>query len=151
MCMCKEWIVKKMYVTRPLSMYRRNASTMEVPTPDAPYSGYLVVTDEEAEAEGSFCWGLCQRSKVKRLPFPQDKVFTIVHSSDHYRTSTIKVVFIPVPDQPLSSNRYFVIRANGRYKGYVFIYICICMFTYMMNYMPWLYFFVSLWLIIFTF
>ncbi|KAI9083375.1 hypothetical protein K1719_034589 [Acacia pycnantha] len=106
-----------MYVTRPLSMYRRSPATMEVPAPDAPYSGYLVITDEEAEAEDSYCWGLCRRNKVKKLPFPQDKIFTIVHSSERYRNSAIKVVFIPVPDQPLSSNRYFVIRANGKHKG----------------------------------
>ncbi|XP_028778043.1 uncharacterized protein LOC114734589 [Neltuma alba] len=106
-----------MYVTRPLSMYRRSPSAMEVPTPDAPYSGYLVITDEEADAADSYCWGLCRRGKVKKLPFPQDKIFTIVHSSEHYRDYAVEVVFIPVPDQPLSSNRYFVIRANGRHKG----------------------------------
>lgn len=98
-------------------MYRSNPSTMEVPPPDAPYSGYLVITDEDADAEDRYCWGLCRRNKVKKLPFPQDKIFTIVHWSEHYRTSAVKVAFIPVPDQPLSSNRYYIVRANGRHKG----------------------------------
>ncbi|XP_061353638.1 uncharacterized protein LOC133298386 [Gastrolobium bilobum] len=106
-----------MYVTRPLSMYRRSPSTLEIPTPDAPYSGYLVITDEEAEAEDTCCWRLCRRKKVKKLPFPQDKFFSITHASEYQQTSDTKVWFLPVPDQPLSSNRYYVIRAKGRNKG----------------------------------
>ncbi|KAL1291799.1 hypothetical protein HN51_060310 [Arachis hypogaea] len=106
-----------MYVTRPLSMYRRSPSTLEVATPDAPYSGYLVITDEEAEAEDACCWRLCRRKNVKRLPFPQDKIFRVSHSSEYQQTSDTKVWFVPVPNHPLSSNRYYIIRARGRYKG----------------------------------
>ncbi|KAJ7974219.1 DUF1262 family protein [Quillaja saponaria] len=106
-----------MYVTRPLSMYRKSPSTMSIQPLDAPYSGYLVITDEEAEAEDSYCWGTCKHKKVKKLPFPQDKILTVYHSSEYERTSATKVWFIPVPNQPLSSNRYYVIRAKGKYKG----------------------------------
>lgn len=111
-----------MYVTRPLSMYRRSPSTLSMPPPDGPYSGYLVITDEEAEAEDTCCWRLCRRKKVKKLPFPQDKIFSVTHASEYEQTSSTKVWFLPVPDHPLASNRYYVIRAKGRQKGYV----CLC-------------------------
>ncbi|KAK4542842.1 hypothetical protein RGQ29_033174 [Quercus rubra] len=106
-----------MYVTRPLSMYRKSPSTLSTKPPDAPYSGYLVITDEEAEAQDTFCWGLCKRKKVKKLPFPQDRILTIVYSPEYGETTATKVLFIPVLDKPLSSNRYYVIRAKGKYKG----------------------------------
>ncbi|PON45862.1 hypothetical protein TorRG33x02_327760 [Trema orientale] len=110
-----------MYVTRPLSMYRKSPSTLEMKPPDGPYSGLLVVTDEEADAQDTFCWGqswgLCKRKNVKKLPFPQDKILTIVYTSEYHETTTTNVWFIPVPDQPLSSNCYYVIRAKGRHKG----------------------------------
>jgi hypothetical protein len=108
-----------MYVTRPLSMYRESPSTLSMEPPDAPYSGYLVITDEEAEAQDSFCWGICKRKKVKKLPFPQDKFLTIIHSSEYGETKATKVWLLPVLDKPLSTNRYYVIRAKGKYKGYV--------------------------------
>ncbi|KAG2709989.1 hypothetical protein I3843_04G004400 [Carya illinoinensis] len=108
-----------MYVTRPLSMYRKSPITLSEQPPDAPYSGYLVITDEEAEAADSFCWGICKRKRVKKLPFPQDKILTIFYSSEYGETTTTKVLFIPVLDKPLSSNRYYVVRAKGQYKGKV--------------------------------
>ncbi|PQM39380.1 uncharacterized protein Pyn_14346 [Prunus yedoensis var. nudiflora] len=106
-----------MYVTRPLSMYRKSPSTLSIKPPDAPHSGYMVITDEEAESKGTSCWGLCKRGKVKKLPFPQDKILTIVYTSEYQEATMTKVWFIPVLDQPLSSNCYYVIRANGRHKG----------------------------------
>ncbi|RDY06549.1 hypothetical protein CR513_09443 [Mucuna pruriens] len=106
-----------MYVTRPLSMYRRSPSTLSIPPPDGPYSGYLVITDEEAEAEDMCCWRLYRRKKVNKLPFPQDKIFSITHASEYQQTSNTKVWFLPVPDHPLASNRYYVIRAKGKQKG----------------------------------
>ncbi|CAI8594183.1 unnamed protein product [Vicia faba] len=109
-----------MYVTRPLSMYRKSPSTSEIPPPDAPYSGYLVITDEEAEDEDTCCWRMCRRKNVKRLPFPQDKTFSVFHPSENEQASSIKVWFLPVPDHALSSNRYYVIRAKGRHKGKVY-------------------------------
>lgn len=119
-----------MYVTRPLSMYRRSPSTLSIPPPDAPYSGYLVITDEEAEAEDACCWRLFRRKRVKKLPFPQDKIFSITHGSEYEQTSNTKVWFLPVPDHPLSSNRYYVIRAKGRNKGYVSQWIALLFCPY---------------------
>ncbi|KAL6139961.1 hypothetical protein ACLB2K_058262 [Fragaria x ananassa] len=106
-----------MYVTKSLSMYRKSPNTLSIQPPDAPYSGHLVVTDEEAEAQDSCCWGICKREQIKQLPFPQDKILTVVYTSDYQEATTTKVWFIPVLDQPLSSNCYYVIKANGRHKG----------------------------------
>ncbi|KAK3212137.1 hypothetical protein Dsin_016843 [Dipteronia sinensis] len=108
-----------MYVTRPLSLYRNFPSSLSIEPHEAggPYSGFLVITDEEAEAKDTFCWGTCKLRGVKRLPFPQDKVVSVVHSSDIQETIVTKVWFIPLLDQPLSSNRYYVVRAKGKYKG----------------------------------
>ncbi|GLT41184.1 hypothetical protein SLA2020_152670 [Shorea laevis] len=106
-----------MYVTRPLSLYRDSPTALEEQPPAGPYSGYLVITDEEAEAQDTFCFGACKRKAVERRPFPQDRIVNIVHFSEIEGTMVTKVWFIPVLDQPLSSNRYYVIRAKGRYKG----------------------------------
>ncbi|XVE53110.1 hypothetical protein DITRI_Ditri02bG0178100 [Diplodiscus trichospermus] len=107
-----------MYVTRPLSLYRKSPSALEAEPPaEGPYSGYLVIKDEAAEEQDTFCFGACKRKGVEKLPFPQDKLLNVVHSSDVEETMVTRVWFIPVLDQPLSSNRYYVIRAKGRYKG----------------------------------
>lgn len=117
----KAHTTRKMYVTRSLSMYRKSPNTLSLHPPDAPYSGHLVVTDEEAEAQDSCCWGICNREQIKQLPFPQDKILTVVYTSEYQEATTTKVWFIPVLDQPLSSNCYYVIKANGRHKGYALI------------------------------
>lgn len=119
-------------------MYRRSPSTLSMPPPDGPYSGYLVITDEEAEAEDTCCWRLCRRKKVKKLPFPQDKIFSVTHASEYEQTSSTKVWFLPVPDHPLASNRYYVIRAKGRQKGKAYkcsreADIVTCCFTDILN------------------
>ncbi|MBA0846014.1 hypothetical protein Goarm_022513 [Gossypium armourianum] len=107
-----------MYVTRPLSLYRKSPNALEdEPPAEGPYSGYLVITDEEAEEQDTFCFGAIKRKAVEKLPFPQDKMLNVVHSSDVEETMVTRVWFIPVLDQPLSSNHYYVIRAKGRYKG----------------------------------
>ncbi|XP_059651103.1 uncharacterized protein LOC132298750 [Cornus florida] len=112
-----------MYMTRPLSVYRNCPSALSIQAPEAPFSGYLVVRDEESEAQDTFCWGVLKTKRVTKLPFPQDQILKVVHSSEHEgQTSVTKVWFIPVLDQPLSSNRYYVIRAKGKYKGKV----CAC-------------------------
>lgn len=108
-----------MYVTRPLSLFRNSPSSLSIEPQEGPYSGFLVITDEEAEAADTYCWGACKLRGIKRLPFPQDKILSVVHSSDIEETVVTKVWFIPVLDQPLSSNLYYVVRAKGRYKGYV--------------------------------
>ncbi|KOM46043.1 hypothetical protein LR48_Vigan06g134900 [Vigna angularis] len=98
-----------MYVTRPLSMYKRNPGALSEP-PAGPNSGYLVIFDEEAQTYS--CFGLCKDSTISDLPFPQDKNLTINYGSDDE-----EALFVPVLNQPLSSNRYYVIRKTGKHQG----------------------------------
>lgn len=77
-----------------------------------------MLSDEESEEMETFCWGMCKHNRISRLPFPQDRILKIVHTSEHEQASISKVWFVPVPDQPLSSNRYYVIKAGGYQKGY---------------------------------
>ncbi|XP_008811194.1 uncharacterized protein LOC103722417 [Phoenix dactylifera] len=117
-----------MYVTRPLSHYYNNPNAVFDHPPEGPSSGILVIKDEEAESEQVCCWGLCKDSRIYSLPFPQNTKIKVrytttqhhagggqSHSTTH--TSRDDVFFIPVTGQPLSSNRYYVIREDGRNKG----------------------------------
>ncbi|XP_058114954.1 uncharacterized protein LOC131257974 [Magnolia sinica] len=109
-----------MYVTRPLSIYSKSTEGVLTPPPEGPNSGYLVVADEEYEAEATCCWGLCKDTKIRNLPFPQNKILTVRYIQQHGQNTMVysdKSYFIPVLDQPLSSNRYYVIHASGKYKG----------------------------------
>ncbi|KAI3893875.1 hypothetical protein MKX03_025207 [Papaver bracteatum] len=98
----------KMYATRPLSLYREDSNELSWLPPAEAHgsSGYLLITDEEAESvvkdvKGGFL-------------FPHNKFVNVVYRKGvgYYRNiKWEKVWFIPVPDQPLSSNRYL------RYKS----------------------------------
>ncbi|GMY26743.1 hypothetical protein FCV25MIE_21985 [Fagus crenata] len=101
-------------------MYKRSPDALSFPPPEGPSSGILVIQDEESEP--TCCFGLCKSSDIKDLPFPQNK------SLEHRYTTGIgiacntthhfqDVVFIPVLNQPLSSNRYYVIQPHGKHKG----------------------------------
>ncbi|KAH8481269.1 hypothetical protein Peur_067641 [Populus x canadensis] len=81
-----------MYVTRPLSMYKRNPSALSSAPPEGSNSVILIIQDEEVDLTCCFC---CSKIDfVKDLPFPQNKNLT-----------------------PLSSNRYYVIERQGKHKG----------------------------------
>ncbi|XP_059648671.1 uncharacterized protein LOC132294725 [Cornus florida] len=106
-----------MYVTRPLSLYLNFPDSLSLP-PEGPNSGYLVLQDEESET--TCCFGFCNDPNLQGLPFPQNKDLAIHYStgggeyrSDHYDD----VSFIPVLNQPLSSNRYYAIKPHGKHKG----------------------------------
>ena len=106
-----------MYVTRPLSWLRRSPENLSLPPPEGPNSGLLVLCDEESEP--TCCFGLYKRNSIANLPFPQNKdirvwysLVDVIHADD--------ILFVPVLDQPLSSNRYYVIRRQGKHEGYVF-------------------------------
>ncbi|KAK9934863.1 hypothetical protein M0R45_021992 [Rubus argutus] len=91
-----------MYVTRPLSMYMRSPELLSLPPPEGPNSGYLVLQDEESIQTA--CFGMCRDIWVKQLPFPQNMDLTVTYTED----INDDVTFIPVLDQPLSSNTYYV-------------------------------------------
>ncbi|KAF8041283.1 hypothetical protein BT93_A0026 [Corymbia citriodora subsp. variegata] len=103
-----------MYVTRPLSLYRRNPEALFAAPPAGPVSDYLVIQDEEAQ--NFRCYGLCKDSNLYDFPFPQNEDLTVRHSHGEH-TSRYEVFMIPVVGQPLSSNQYYVIQHHGKRKG----------------------------------
>ncbi|XP_050247544.1 uncharacterized protein LOC126694999 [Quercus robur] len=108
-----------MYVTRPLSMFQKNPSALSWPPPEGPNSGILVIEDEEAEQQYT-CFGLCKSDELKDLPFPQNKNLKLRYSSgvgENQHVSYFYANLIPVLNQPLSSNRYYVIKRRGSHKG----------------------------------
>ncbi|KAM1076364.1 hypothetical protein ACFX13_024227 [Malus domestica] len=77
-----------MYVTRPFS-------TLSIHPPDA-------ITDEDEEAHDASCWGSCKRRKVLKLPSPQDKMLTIVYTSDFKKQRSLRSGlsrFVPALEQ----------------------------------------------------
>ncbi|XP_057447982.1 uncharacterized protein LOC130739642 [Lotus japonicus] len=98
-----------MYVTRVLSMYKSNPHALVEPPPSGPNSGYLVIMDEESETYN--CFG-CKEGYISDLPFPQNKDLSISYGSDDE-----DAMFVPVLNQPLSSNRYYVLRRRGKNQG----------------------------------
>ena len=100
-----------MYVTRPLSMYKRDPAALSHPPPAGPNSGFLVVLDEGPQNTPFFGFDY----SIKHLPFPQNKNLTLKYLTED---AGEKVLFIPVLNQPLSSNRYYVIKRKGTYQGY---------------------------------
>uniref|UniRef100_A0A0D9X7T0 Uncharacterized protein n=1 Tax=Leersia perrieri TaxID=77586 RepID=A0A0D9X7T0_9ORYZ len=119
-----------MYVTRPISRYHDNPAAAEEPPPDGPGSGILVVEDEASVERAKRWWGLWQDREVYGLPFPQSRKLKVEYTttsssgsdtSTTHHTSTDRddVVFVPVVGQPLSSGRYYAVRATGRHAGKV--------------------------------
>ncbi|CAI0552700.1 unnamed protein product [Linum tenue] len=107
-----------MYVTRPLSLYRRDPSAASSPPPEVPNSGVLVIQDEDAQPTS--CFGLVNSSRVRDLPFPQNKnlqVRYVQQSGEHQHVETHRVVFVPAINYPLAANRYYVIKRDGKHKG----------------------------------
>ncbi|XP_027362170.1 uncharacterized protein LOC113869867 [Abrus precatorius] len=111
-----------MYVTRPLSLYKKSIEALSVPPPEGPNSGILVIQDEELKPTS--CFGLGELHEVKELPFPQNLNLELFYRSGislNRTTHYHHVAFIPVLNQPLSSNKYYVIQLNGKKRGEVYI------------------------------
>ncbi|KAJ6670678.1 hypothetical protein OIU85_014533 [Salix viminalis] len=105
-----------MYATRPLSVYKRNPSALSSPPPEGSNSGILIIQDEEDDLTCCFC--LQNIDYVKDLPFPQNKNLTVTtRRTGNGNNLDDKVIFIPVLNQPLSSNRYYLIECQGKHKG----------------------------------
>jgi hypothetical protein len=75
-----------------------------------------VILDEEAQSYS--CFGLAKDNRIIDFPFPQNKNLTINYSVGENSHSE-EAMFLPVLNQPLSSNRYYVIRMKGKNQGYV--------------------------------
>lgn len=112
-----------MYVTRRVSeLLNERGGLMSVPPPEGPNCGYLVISDDDM--------GIRQKQRnnnnsrvnwrgeerILHLPIPQNKDFNVCpyNDEDNYR-----VIFIPVLNHPLSSNRYYVITRQDPNKGYL--------------------------------
>eukprot|EP01018_Ginkgo_biloba_P007184 Gb_22145 [translate_table: standard] len=127
-----------MYTTISLKRYRQAIAALRnhgnadeqvqavLPPPEGPHSAYLVFQDDENEEDNytkdTRCWGCCDENRVRELPFPQDKCLTVEfsrNSGQNSHTDMDRVYFIPLPGQPISSNCYYVVRAEGRHKGLV--------------------------------
>ncbi|ONK69430.1 uncharacterized protein A4U43_C05F22810 [Asparagus officinalis] len=109
-----------MYVTRPLSHYYNSPAAMAEPPPEGPGSGILVIEDAAAEEQATCCWGMLRTTRLFTTPFPQNKMIKVRYSTgagESRRTYRDNVYFIPAVGQPLSSNRYYVVRSRGRRKG----------------------------------
>ncbi|KAG9448684.1 hypothetical protein H6P81_008649 [Aristolochia fimbriata] len=109
-----------MYVTRPLSLFKKNPEAVSALPPEGPNSGYLVIADKEWEDEARRFWGLFKDNRIRDFPFPQNRILAVEYTqSNGQSTSTYrdKVLFVPVIGQPLSANRYYAIRAQGKHKG----------------------------------
>ncbi|XP_021718269.1 uncharacterized protein LOC110686002 [Chenopodium quinoa] len=106
-----------MYTTRPLSLYKNSPEAISS-APEGPNSGYLVLRDEESTP--TYFFGLIKGSSINNLPFPQNKRLSIRYTTSNgesSHTSVDEVYLIPVINQPLSSNRYYAIKADGKTKG----------------------------------
>ncbi|TVU04150.1 hypothetical protein EJB05_50287, partial [Eragrostis curvula] len=104
-----------MYKTKPLSLFKSHPDAATQPPPEGQSSGYLVIDDDPA-TDDTGCWGTCCPTRLWGLPFPQNRVLSVVFSGD---LADHAVVFVPVPDQPLASNRYYAVVASGRSRGLV--------------------------------
>uniref|UniRef100_A0A0E0LUY5 Uncharacterized protein n=1 Tax=Oryza punctata TaxID=4537 RepID=A0A0E0LUY5_ORYPU len=99
-----------------------NPDAAAEPPPEGPGSGILVVEDEAAVERATRWWGLWVDREVYGLPFPQSRKLKVEYTtSRNHRTHTDRddVVFVPVVGQPLSSGRYYAVRATGRHAGKV--------------------------------
>ncbi|XP_021727225.1 uncharacterized protein LOC110694336 [Chenopodium quinoa] len=112
-----------MYTTRPLSLYQDCPEALRL-LPEGPNSGYLVLQGDKTIKTSFF--GFFKDTKIIKnwliedLPFPQNKYLSIITGDN--RSQTIDDVYlIPVINQPLSSNRYYAIKADGRQRGEAYV------------------------------
>ena len=108
-----------MYVTRPLSLFRQSPEAISLPPPEGPNSGILVIQDEQELKPNSCIW-FEEFHELKQLPFPQNLKIELFYRSGislNRATHYHHVAFIPVLDQPLSSNKYYVIQQTDKHRG----------------------------------
>nr|CAB3480914.1 unnamed protein product [Digitaria exilis] len=102
-----------MYTTKPLSLFKSHPEAAAEPPPEGRNAGYLIVKKARDDEDGeTTCLG--PTGRVLGLPFPQNRMLS-VESGENYDD----IMFVPVPDHPLASNRYYIVAASGNYKGLV--------------------------------
>lgn len=105
-----------MYTTKPLSLFKSHPEVAAESPPEGGNAGYLVMkaaTDDEDDE--ITCWGTSRR--VLELPFPQNRVLRVEYGVGDNSTYQENVVFVPIPDQPLASNRYYIVVAMASTRG----------------------------------
>ncbi|KAL1332734.1 hypothetical protein HN51_061519 [Arachis hypogaea] len=109
-----------MYSTWPRSLLKKDVNALsEAPSSEGPNSGFLVLQDEAAQSYWFF--GLLKNRNISHFPFPQSENLTVSYTVNRggngSTTDYDDVMFIPVLNQPLSSNRYYVIWRKGKHQG----------------------------------
>ncbi|KAF0899171.1 hypothetical protein E2562_013389 [Oryza meyeriana var. granulata] len=113
-----------MYTTKPLSAFANHpeAASRLPPAAEGGCSGYLAVKSDDEGADETRCWGSCSDgTRVRGLPFPQNRVITVMDPGlgEYAGAYADAVVFVPVPGVPLSSNRYYAVLTAGKRQGHV--------------------------------
>jgi hypothetical protein len=112
-----------MYTTKRLSLFKSHPEAASWPPPEGRDAGHLVVKGAaDEDNDHTCCWGTCcSTMRVWELPFPQNHVLTVKYQDGGKEGSSHQesVVFVPVPGQPLASNRYYAVIAKGKRKGLV--------------------------------
>uniref|UniRef100_A0A0D9X7S6 AAA+ ATPase domain-containing protein n=1 Tax=Leersia perrieri TaxID=77586 RepID=A0A0D9X7S6_9ORYZ len=117
-------IRSNMYTTKPLSAFTSHleaASRLAAQPPECGSSGYLVVKSDDDDG-GTRCWGsCCGETRVRELPFPQNRVITVMDPAlgESAGANADAVVFVPVPGTAPSLNRYYAVLAAGKHRGLV--------------------------------
>ncbi|KAL3835206.1 hypothetical protein ACJIZ3_009942 [Penstemon smallii] len=101
-----------MYVTRPYSKISKK-SLEEVP--EGPNLGFLLIGDVDTKVVPC-CFGFCKR-EVHISPVTIYNNFNLTFAYNGSYGVRKPIILIPVLNQPLSSNRYYAIDGEGRYKG----------------------------------
>uniref|UniRef100_A0A0A0KQZ6 Uncharacterized protein n=2 Tax=Cucumis sativus TaxID=3659 RepID=A0A0A0KQZ6_CUCSA len=103
-------------------MFRNSPSALSMAPPEGPNSGILVIKDEAAESKWLF--GMLKDETVLVPPFPQNKKIWLSHTMVVGTNSMVDYIYallIPVLNQPLSSNQYYIIKSNGSDKGLAYM------------------------------
>ncbi|VVA91216.1 unnamed protein product [Arabis nemorensis] len=108
-----------MYITRTLSEYWKNPSELTQPPPEGPNSGILVIQDQDLQTRVTCCFRSClvTNSSLTGLPLPQNLKLAARFNYGEDDGTRDPVLFIPILDKPLSSNRYYAINRRGKRSG----------------------------------
>ncbi|KAF8701968.1 hypothetical protein HU200_033302 [Digitaria exilis] len=102
-----------MYTTKPLSLFKSHPEAAAEPPPEGRNAGYLIVKSVRDEEDDEITC-LDPTRRILGLPFPQNRVLGVQNGKFY-----VPIMFVPVPDQPLASNRYYIVAASGNCKGLV--------------------------------
>ncbi|KAL2904859.1 Larvicidal toxin 51 kDa protein [Bienertia sinuspersici] len=103
-----------MYVTKHLSCCKKSPDFLSAPPPEGPNSGYLVIQDDEPIRPSCFCGSTSVT--INNLPLPSNKIINFDFTNDNDR-----IIAVPIINYPLSSNRYYIIKAHRKHTGEAYV------------------------------